>query len=255
MGQLGTKTIVKLQQYAASHFNPVRMGFSPDNQVRIMIAEQMFQAYATGRIPRERHPKKVVGLIAEQVYRSILTTAQTDPHMAELRDAVGIAEDARGKIIPRTYFQLANDIEAYNVLQGAWGTDTSHHAKALFEEKAYELIEMGSRNSDAKALAAGMDRLKAVHNDFQEAAEDRAATAATDRDFITDVQLVRADAENFSRDKIEELKKKYGGYTDANVEELLQQADGTYAPDPGEADPTDDEDYFERVEREQHAGE
>ena len=253
MGQLGIKTIDKLETYAKTHWNPdTTLKFSPDMQVRIMIAEQMFQAYETGRIPKTRQPRKVVATIAERVYRTILTNAPTDPYLAKLRDAVGIQEDAQGRIIPRAYGQLTNDIEAYEVFRRMWGVSaTSNHAKAVYEDAAYDLIEMGTKNNNGRDLAAGMDRLAKLHNDFQEAAEDHANTASTERDFISDATLVRPDAISYSRDEIEALKKEWGGYLDdKDIEELVQQADGTYAPDPGVHDTQDDEDFYERAERE-----
>ena len=250
MGTLGTKTIDKLEKYALHHFNPVTMGFSPEMQVRIMIAEQMFNAYESKRIPMTRLPRKVVGTVAETVYRRILTLSQTDPHMAELAQAVGIREDAHGHLVPRPYTQLSNDIEAYEVFRRMWGISTTMaHAKAVYEEGAMDLIEMGTRNSNGRDLKSGLDALANLHNNFQEQQEDNANTAATDRDFISDVTLIRPGAENVSMDDIEAYKKKYGAFVEGNIEELIQQDDGTYAPDPGEADPHDGEDYFERVER------
>lgn len=254
MGTLGTKTLDKLEKYALHHFNPAHMGFSAEMQVRIMIAEQMFQAYESKRIPMTRLPRKVVGTVAETIYRRILTLSQTDPKMAELRDAVGIREDEHGRIVPRPYTQLTNDIEAYNVFRRMWGiTESSHHAKALFEEGAMRLIEMGDTNSNGRDLAAGLDRLAMLHNNFQETTEDHSNTASTERDFISDATLVRPDADTFSRQEIEDLTREFGGYIegDGTIEDLFQQDDGTYAADPGEADPTDDEDFYERVEREQ----
>lgn len=252
MGQLGTKTIDKLEKYATYHFNPVSMGFSAEMQVRIMIAEQMFQAYESKRIPLTRLPRKVVGTVAETVYRRILTLAQTDQHMAELAAAVGIREDASGKLVPRPYTQLTNDIEAYDVFRRMWGMGTTvNHAKAIYEEGAMELIDMGTRNSNGRDLKAGLDALKELHNNFQESADDHSQTASTERDFISDVTLIRPDAENVSPEDIEAFKKKYGAYVEGNIEDLIQQEDGTYAADPGEADPHDDEDFFERVERQQ----
>lgn len=252
MGQLGIKTIDKLEKYAVYHWNPTHMGFSADMQVRIMIAEQMFDAYESKRVPLTRLPRDLAKIVAETVYRRILTLAQTDPHMAQLRDEVGIAEDDRGHIIPRRPTQLANDVEAYEVFRKTWGISiTASHAKAIYEEGSMNLIDMGTRNSNGRDLAAGLDRLAKLHNDFQESADDHSQTASTERDFISDVTLIRPDAENVSPDDIEAFKKKYGAYVEGNIEDLIQQEDGTYAADPGEADPHDGEDYFERVERQQ----
>lgn len=252
MGQLGTKTIDKLETYAKTHWNPATtLKFSPDMQVRIMIAEQMFQAYETGRIPKTRQPRKVVSIIAERVYRTILTNAPTDPYLAELRDAVGIREDAHGRIIPRAYGQLTNDIEAYEVFRRMWGVSAmSHHAKAVYEDAAYDLIEMGTKNSNGRDLAAGMDRLAKLHKDFQEAAEDYANTAETEFSIASDATIVRPDSENFSRAAIADFEKEFGAYIDKKgVQELIEQEDGTYAA-PGDVDEGKEEDYFERAERE-----
>lgn len=249
MGQLGTKTIDKLEKYALYHWNPTHMGFSPDMQVRIMIAEQMFDAYESKRVPLTRMPRDLVKIVAETVYRRILTLAQTDPHMAELRDAVGIAEDERGRIIPRRPTQLANDIEAYEVFRKSWGINTNvSHAKAIYERGALDLIDMGTRNSNGRDLAAGLDRWSKLYNDFQESAEDHSNTASTERDFISDATLVRPDADTFSRKEIEDLTRQFGGYIEGNgtIEDLFQQEDGTYAPDPGELDPEEEKDFFER---------
>lgn len=251
MGQLGLRTIDKLEKYAKDHFNPVLYGFSSEMQVRIMIAERLFQAYESKRIPITRLPRKVIGIVAEQVYRSILTTAATDPNMARLRDEVGIKEDAHGKIIPRPYQKLTNDIEAYEVFRRMWGVSSLNHAKTVYEDGAMALIDMGIKNNSGRDLAAGLDRIRLAYNNFEESTEDRSNTASVERDFISDASLVNPHAHSFTREEIEEKKKEYGAYSDVNIEELIQQSDGSYSPDPGEADPTDDEDYFERIEREQ----
>lgn len=249
MSSLGKKTLDKLEKYATHHFNPAHMGFSPDMQVRIMIAEAMFQAYETGGVPKTRHPRKVAPVVARTIYRRILTLAATDPHMAELRDAVGIGEDAHGKLIDRAYGQLTNDIEAYDVLRRMWSvSNTVNHAKAVYEEGSYELIEMGIRNGNGRDLASGLDRLANLHHNFEENEDDHANTASTERDFISDVELIRPGAHSYTQEEIEAFKKKYGAYAE-NIEDLVQQADGTYAADAGEADPEEDMDFYEKMER------
>lgn len=256
MGQLGIKTIDKLEKYAVYHWNPTHMGFSADMQVRIMIAEQMFDAYESKRVPLTRLPRDLAKIVAETVYRRILTLAQTDPHMAQLRDEVGIAEDERGRIIPRRPTQLANDVEAYEVFRKTWGISTTvSHAKAIYEEGSMNLIDMGTRNSNGRDLAAGLDRLAKLHNDFQESSDDHSNTASTERDFISDATLVRPDADTFSRKEIEDLTREFGGYLEgeSSIEDLFQQEDGSYAADPGESMPEDNEDFFERMERQQHS--
>lgn len=250
MASLGEKSIKKIEQYCTFHFNP-QTRVSPDMHVRIMIAEALFNAYQSKRVPITRVPRDVVGHIAETIYRRIYTLAATDPYMARLRDEVGICEDVNGKIVPRPYHLLTNDIEAYNVFRRMLGTNNVEHAKMVYEQGSYELIEIGMKNGNDRALASGLDRLAKYHNNFQESVEDHSNTASTERDFNSDAQLVRADAKNYSRGEIEEMKKRYGAYiSPEQVEELYQQDDGSYSPLPGDALPTDDEDYFERVERE-----
>ena len=148
---------------------------------------------------------------------------------------------------------MSNDIAVYEAFRHIWGVDTSNHAKAVCEEGAYQLIEMGQANGNERALASGIDRLSKLHNDFQQKAEDFSATASTEIDIIADAKLVRADAENLSRAAIEALKKKYGAYIDkqGGIETLLQNEDGVYEPVAGDADPDEDKDYFEMVEQEE----
>lgn len=252
MGSLGQKAITKLESYCTNHISPKTLGMSPDMHVRVMIAESLFNAYQSKRVPITRVPRDVVGHIAETIYRRILTLAATDPYMARLRDEVGIREDEQGHIVPRPYHMLTNDIEAYNVFRRMLGTNNVEHAKMVYEAGSYELIEIGMKSGNDRALASGLDRLAKYHNNFQESTEDHSNTASTERDFNSDAQLVRADATNYSRDEIEEMKKRYGAYMSSEqVEDLFQQADGSYAPDPGEVMPDSEEDYFERVEREQ----
>lgn len=249
MASLGQKTCDKLEKYCQYHFNPVTMGFSAKMQVRIMIAERMFHAYESGRVPPTQPPNQLVKVVADMVYRSILTMAATDAHMAELRDAVHITEDADGQIVRRTYGELANDIEAYDIFRRMWGSSSSiHHDKMVYRYGVNELINMGVQNRDPRALTSGLDRLEKIDNGFQEDARDFANTADTDRIFVSDARLVREDAEVYTPDEIEALKKKYGAYSD-NIEELIQQDNGTYAPDPGEEDPDEGQDFFERMEK------
>lgn len=248
MGQLSQKTLDKVQLYANQHLPLMRMSFSSDMKLRIMIAERLFQTYASGRVPMTRMPRKVIPQIAAQVYNSILTNAATDPDMAKLRDECGIVE---GK--SRTYFEMTNDIAVYEAFRHIWGIDTSNHAKAVCEEGAYQLIEMGQANNNERALASGIDRLSKLHNDFQEKAEDFSNTADTEVDIIADARLVRADAENLSRQAIEELKRKYGAYIDkkGGIETLIQNDEGVYESAPEEDDSPAD--YFEAIEEEEFA--
>lgn len=249
MGTLGQKAIAKITTYAVNHYSFRAIGAKPDLQLRIMIAEQLFQVYATDRVARTRNPKKVVGEIADRVYRHILTTAETDPNMAELRDSCGIREGVK-----RTYFELANDIQAYEILCAHWGVDTSNHAKAACEEAAYALLEIGHTMNNDRALASGFDRLSKLHNDFQEKQEDLAHTADTEIEFTSDAQLVRKDAQNFSREAIAEYKKKYGKFLDRKdgIEDLVMDENGDYsvAAQPDFDDDDDDGDFFERKEKE-----
>lgn len=251
MSSLGKKALDKIEKYCIHHWNPQTMGVSPDMHVRIMIAEALFNAYETKRVPVTRIPRDVVGTIAETIYRRILTLAPTDPYMARLRDEVGIREDQQGRVVPRPYHMLTNDIEAYNVFRRMLGTNNVEHAKLVYETGSYELIELGIKNGNDRAIASGLDRLAKYHNNFQESAEDHSNTASTERDFSSDATLVRSDATNYSREAIEAMKKKYGAYMSATqIEELFQQEDGSYASVPGDSEPDDTADYFERVERE-----
>ncbi len=244
----------KLEKYAVNHFPPKAMGFSPTDRLRIIIAEQLFQAYSSGRVPITRPPRKVVPIIAERVYRNILNNASTDPELAELRDACGIVEGLR-----RSYYEMTKDIAVYEAFRHIWGIDTSNHARAACEEGAYQLMEMGVTNGDPKALASGIDRLSNLHNNFQKPADDFADTAQTEIDFIADAKLVRPDAENFSREAIEEFKRKYGAFIDkeGGIEELIQNSEGVYESPAGDDDPDADKDYFEttdpiRIPKDQH---
>jgi len=244
---LSQKTLDKVTLYANQHLPLQLMSFSPDMKLRIMIAEQLFQAYASGRVPMTRMPRKVIPAIADRIYCNILTNAPTDPFLAKLRDECQIVPGKK-----RTYFEMTNDIAVYEAFRHIWGIDTSNHAKAVVEEGAYKLIEMGVENGNERALASGIDRLSKLHNDFQEKSEDFAATASTEIDIIADAKLVRADAENLSRAAIEEMKKKYGAFIDraGGIETLIQNEDGVYEPAH-----TDDEevekDYFEMAEEEE----
>lgn len=248
MGQLSQKTLDKVQLYANQHLPVMRMSFSYDMKLRIMIAERLFQTYASGRVPMTRMPRKVIPQIAAQVYNGILTAAATDPDMAKLRDECNIEP---GK--PRTYFEMTNDIAVYEAFRHIWGIDTSNHAKAVCEDAAYQLIEMGQANGNERALASGIDRLSKLHNDFQEKADDFSNTAQTEVDIIADAKLVRADAESLSRSAIEELKKKYGAYIDkkGGIEELIQNEEGVYETIP--EDPADNKDFFVVAEEEEMA--
>lgn len=248
MGNLGQKAIAKITTYAVNHYSFRSIGAKPDLQLRIMIAEQLFQVYATARVARTRNPQKVVGDIADRVYRHILTTAETDPNMAELRDACGIKEGVK-----RTYFELANDIQAYEILCAHWGVDTTNHAKAACEEAAYALLEIGHTMNNDRALASGFDRLSKIHNDFQEKPEDLAHTATTEIEFTSDATIVRKDAQNFSREEISEFKKKYGKFLDRKdgIEDLVMDENGDYSvPAQPDFDDDDDGDFFEKKEKE-----
>lgn len=244
---LGQKTLDKVVVYATKHFPMKDMGFSPALRLRVMIAEQLFQSYASGRIPMTRPPRKVIPEIAKRVYRNILSNAAVNPELDEIRRDCGIREG-----VMRTYIEMMNDLEVYEAFRHVWGISTANHAKAAVEEGAYSLMEMGQRNSDPRALAAGIDRLSKLHNDFQGDADDLANTATTEIDLIADVKLVRADAENISRSGIEEFKKKYGAYIDKNggIETLIETSEGVYESMPGDADADDGADYFERIEEE-----
>ena len=243
---LSDKFLTKVSTYATKNYGQKAMGFSPHQRLRIMIAEQLFQAYATNRVPMTRMPIKVVPAIAARVYRMILENASTDADMAELRDACGIVDGLK-----RSYGELTNDIQVYDVLTAAWGTDTSHHDKAVVKEAAYALIELGHEQGNERALAAGADRLSKLNNDFQEAAEDFARTASTEIDIIADVRLIRPDAENVSRAAIDEFKRKYGAYLDKKegVEKLLvNDQEPAPLPSSDDDDDTTPSDFFEAME-------
>ena len=246
--QLSQKTLDKVQLYANKHLPLQLMSFSSDMKLRIMIAEQLFQAYSSGRVPMTRMPRKVIPVIAERVYCNILSNAPTDPFLAKLRDECQIVPGKK-----RTYFEMTNDIAVYEAFRHIWGIDTSNHAKAVVEEGAYQLIEMGVANQNERALTSGIDRLSKLHNNFQTKAEDYSNTASTEVDIIADARLVRADAENLSRQAIEDLKKKYGAYIDkaGGIETLIENEDGVYETAPDNDD--DEKDYFETIEEEEFA--
>ncbi len=196
-----------------------------------------------------RMPRKVIPAIADRIYCNILTNAPTDPFLAKLRDECGIVPGKK-----RTYFEMTNDIAVYDAFRYIWGIDTSNHAKAVVEEGAYQLIEMGINNGSDRALAAGIVRLSKIHNDFKDSAEDYSNTAQTEVDIIADAKRVRADADNLSRSAIEEMKKKYGAYIDkaGGIEALLNAEEADYEEVSG--DKTDEsDDYFVNVEAEQMA--
>lgn len=242
---LSQKTLDKVTLYANKHHCAKACGFSPALHLRVMIAEQLFQLYASGRVPMTRQPRKVIPEIASRVYRLILSQAAIDPEMAMLRDECHITEGKK-----RTYFEMSNDIAVYEVFRHIWGVDTSNHAKAVCEEGAYELIEMGHANADPRALASGLDRLSKLHNDFQEAAEDFANTADTEITFSSDVQIVRPDAENMSREAIEKFKKKYGAFVGNNIEDLVENEEGVFVP---QEEPEEDDDFFVKAEEREFA--
>lgn len=244
---LGKKAQEKLILYAQYHYQPKAMGMKPSLRLRLMIGEGMFQAYTSGLATMTTRPIELARTISARVYRSIITQASVDAEMKELSELIAV--DNEGNPIPRAYGELTNDVACYEILRSQWGADTRHHDKALYKDSAYRLIEMGLKSSDSRALAGGMDRLKAVNNDFQEEAADFANTASTDIDFSSDAQLVRADAQNFSRAGIEAFKREYGRFFDkrkGGLEALLQSPDDetnlTYG---GDIDPDEDTDYFE----------
>lgn len=242
---LGLKAQDKIEKYAQYHHDPKAMGMKPDLRLRLMIGEAMFQAYASGRAGMTTQPIRLAKTISDRIYRTILQQAAVNPDMADLASLIAV--DERGNPLPRAYGALTNDVQCYEILRSQWGVDTRHHDKALYKEGAYSLIEMGLKSSDSRALSGGLDRLAKVNNDFQEEATDFANTAQTDVDFISDVQLVRPDAENISREGIEEFKRKYGAFIDkrhGGVDALLQQ--DTDIPEyDGDIDPTADQDFFE----------
>ena len=241
------KTLDKVILYANQNLPLMRMGFTPHMKLRIMIAERLFQLYATGKIPMTTMPRKVMPKVAASIYQLILSTAATDPDMENLRKECHI-EEGRS----RSYVEMSGDLEVYDVLRHVWGVDTSNHAKAVCEDGAYQLIAMGMANNNERALASGIDRLSKLHNDFQQKAEDFGATADTEIDIIADAKLVRADADNLTRSAIENLKKKYGAYIDkqGGIETLLQNDEGVYEPS---ADEEPEKDYFETIEDEEFA--
>ena len=136
----------KLEKYAVNHFNPKHMGFSPTDRLRILIAEQLFQAYSSGRVPITRPPRKVVPVIAERVYRNILNNASTDPDLAELRDACGIVEGLR-----RSYYEMTKDIAVYEAFRHIWGIDTSNPFwKLLLSKTATDPAPVAGRQGRAR---------------------------------------------------------------------------------------------------------
>lgn len=245
MGGLGDKTIQKIRTYALNHYSPKAIGISPKLELRIMIAEQMFQLYQSSRVSSTRSPNKIVAEVSARVYQHILVNAQTDPHMAEIRDICGIQEGVR-----RSYVELANDVMAYEILRELWGVSTRNHAKAVYEEGAYNLIEMGKRQSDPRAIKSGIDALANLHDNFKDNEEDNINTASIEIEFTSDAQIVRKDAKNFSRSEIAEMKKKYGKYLDkgSDIETMIENDKGEYEI-PMTNNEEDEEDFFEKKER------
>lgn len=251
MGSIGSKMQAKLQTYAEKGYSLQAMGFKPEWQLRIMIAEQMFQAYASNRVPMTRPPRKIAPQIADQIYRQLLNSP--DPMHKTICEACGIQADEQGSLLTRrTYNEVTNDIACYELFRSVWGVDTSNHAKATCEEGAYQLIEMGINRADPRALASGIDKLSKLHNDFQQDEQDYSRTADTDIDLISDVTLIRHDAKQLSREAIEAIKRKYGAYIDekqGGIEGLLAQSDDGVPTPTSQDDDDDDEDFFEATER------
>lgn len=245
---LGKAAQDKIVSYARTHLNPKSYGMKPALRLRLMIGEAMFQAYSSGRASMTTQPIRLARTISDRVYRTIIQQAPVNPDLAELAEL--ILTDGSGNPLPRSYGELTNDVTCYEILRSNWGVDTRNHDKALYKEGAYSLIEMGLKSSDSRALSGGMDRLAKVNNDFQEEADDYANTASADVDFISDVQIVRPDAENISRTGIEDFKRKYNSFIDkrhGGVDALLAPSDDddSSLQYDGDFDTADDADFFE----------
>lgn len=249
MGSIGAKMQARIQAYAQKGLSMESYNFKPEWQLRIKIAEQLFQAYASNRVPMTRPPRKILPQIANIIYRQLLNSS--DPKDKLICEVCCIRQDEGGKVIPRSYNEITNDIACYEILRSVWGVDTSNHAKATCEEGAYQLIEMGINHSDPRALASGIDKLSKLHNDFAQDEQDYSRTAETDIDIISDVTLIRPDATQLSREAIEAIKRKYGAYIDekkGGINALLAPSDDVPTP-TSQDDDDDDEDFFEATER------
>lgn len=199
-----------------------KMAMSPDQRFRALLA---YEAYQIWLQDRQIRPIDVMRRLANREYPMILKKAKEGNQTAqEYVAAMNIREG-----VPRTITELANDVAVLNHLVSRFNVSTDDIERAKVQDASDWLIREGMKARKFSAVKSGSDIKMQLHDNFR-AKENASDQISVGQINITgDVSVVKRDRSNYDPKEIERMRRKYG-LSKADVIEMVQSADGTYAP-------------------------
>ena len=205
---------------------------SPDQRYRSLAA---YEAYQIWLQDKQIRPTDIMRRIAAREYPIILKKAESgDPTAQEYARALNLVPGKQ-----RTITEISNDVALFNHLIGVFDTPTENIEKAKVMDASDWLIREGMKMGDARAVKSGADIKMQMNNNFQEKESPTDQMPNVEINITGDVSVIKRDRVNYT----DEEKKKYArqyGLTQKQVQELVQQPDGSWEIPSDNAEPNPD---------------
>ncbi len=222
MSKPSSNYLDKVERWILAGVPIENMAMKPEQRFRAILA---YEAYQIWLQDKQIRPSDVMRRLANREYPLILKKAEEGNAMAiEYVKAMNIRHG-----VPRTITEIANDVAVLNHLVARFNVPVDDIEKAKVQDASDWLIREGMKTGDAKAVKSGSDIKMQLYDSFRakDSAADQISVAAIN--ITGDISIIKRDRTNYDPKEIERMRRKYG-LSNADVIEMVQASDGTYAP-------------------------
>ena len=131
----------------------------------------------------------------------------------------------------------------HNHLIGVFDTPTTNIEKAKVVDASDWLIREGMKMGDARAVKSGADIKMQMNGNFQEKESPTDQMPDGEINITGDVSVIKRDRVNYTDEEKQKYAKKYG-LTQKQVQDLIQQPDGSWQAADENLDPEPNPDIF-----------
>lgn len=193
---------------------------SPDQRYRALAA---YEAYQIWLQDKQIRPTDIMRRIAAREYPIILAKANDGNPLAQ--EYVRAMNITAGK--QRTITEISNDVALFNHLIGVFDTPTTNIEKAKVVDASDWLIREGMKMGDARAVKSGADIKMQMNGNFQENESPTDQMPDGEINITGDVSVIKRNRVNYTDEEKQKYAKKYG-LTQKQVQDLIQQPDGSW---------------------------
>lgn len=227
MSHLAEKYLTVLDHHIFDGVTLWGAAMTDEQRLRTVIAREAWGIWMKNPMIK---PMDLCRRISTRIYAEIADKAKTDEKWKRLYDSCHLATMPR-----RPAYMLKLDVEALNHLVAMSTSPAPAIERAKVQHGSDWLMEHGMEHGDAKAVASGAKLKMELNNNFEDRASDADKVASMAVNITGDVTIIKPDAHNYTDEERKSLAKRYG-LTDAEVTELVEQADGSYGEQKDESD-------------------